>query len=127
MKKYEHPNIQKQTIATLDPLGLSSKITIRKKTIALFYPLGLGLVITGVFLQKLPQPDAFLVFVGTVMSMAGGMLVVISWIGALLNAIKTGRWGWVICLLFLALFALLVYIFAGPDPAQTSSDNSLSA
>lgn len=126
MKKYENPDIQKQTIATLDPLGLSSKITIRKQTIALFYPLGLTLVITGIFLKNLPQPDAFLVVVGTVLSMAGGILVMISWIGALLNSVKMGRWGWVICLLFLALFALIVYLFAGPDPTRTSSESSRS-
>src|ERR1700676_117258 len=103
MKKYDNPNIRKQTIALLDPLGLSSKINISKKTIAFLYSLGLGLVITGALLNKSSQLDVVLVIGGTAMSITGGILVMISWIGALLNSAKASRWGWAIFLFFLAL------------------------
>jgi hypothetical protein len=98
---------------------------MHRKTIALLYPLGLLFVIgSQLFLKSTPQPNIVFTVGGSVVSIAGGILIMISWIGSLINSAKTGRWGWFLCLLFFALFTLIVYIFAGPDSTQETRDDS---
>ncbi len=98
---------------------------MRKKTIIFLYPLGLILGVTGqILLKNYSHLNIALVFGESIMSLAGGTLIIIFWIGALINSAKVGRWGWFIFLFFLSIFALIVYIFAGPDPAQRTSESS---
>jgi hypothetical protein len=126
MKNYENPLIRKQAAAAFfDPLGLRTKIkiTLRRKTIAFLYPIGLVLGIGGTFLNHASQSNVLLVLLGTVLSMAGSLLLLISLVGALINSAKAGRWGWFLSLLFLSLFALVVYLFAGPESFPEENEN----
>ncbi|HEY1352601.1 MAG TPA: hypothetical protein VGF67_23520 [Ktedonobacteraceae bacterium] len=65
-----------------------------------------------------------LVLAGLAALIVAGLLVLISWIGALVRTAQLGRWGWFVCLIVLSGITLLIYIFAGPttpanQPAYT--------
>jgi asparagine N-glycosylation enzyme membrane subunit Stt3 len=65
-----------------------------------------------------------LVLAGLAAVIVAGLLVLISWIGALVRTAQLGRWGWFVCLIVLSGITLLIYVFAGPttpanQPAYT--------
>lgn len=119
---------------------------MRKKTIAYLYVPGIILAIIGyVFtfmdsaaavsaIQAATTPAAAqaaaasaISVPGLILSSVGGILVFISWIGALVATGKQGRWGWFCVVLLLSWFftiAELVYLIAGPGlgsaPAATA-------
>ena len=55
----------------------------------------------------------------------GGLLILISWIGALIRTAVLGRWGWFVVLLVLGLIGLLlivqlIYVFFGPNERRVA-------
>ncbi len=44
----------------------------------------------------------------------GGVLALVSWIGALVKTARLGQWLWFILLIVFSGITMLVYIFAGP-------------
>ncbi len=105
---------------------------MRKKTIGIFYCVGLILWIISLimFIQLLAaghsQFNIGRLIVEIVIGWIGGILIVISLVGALINSAKVGRWGWFTCLFLLSFFALAAYLFAGPVPASNAGSSSSS-
>lgn len=58
------------------------------------------------------NPGLFVAGIG--LSIVGGILGLIAWIGALVRTAQLGRWGWFVCLIVLSGITMLIYIFAGP-------------
>lgn len=104
---------------------------MRKKSIGIFYCVDLVLWLVGLilFIQLLASGHSQLnvsrLFVEIMFGWIGGILIVISLVGALINSAKVGRWGWVICLLLLSFFALAAYLFTGPVPASNAGNSSI--
>ena len=105
-----------------------------KKTIVILYLIGLVLLIVGSVLsvagaasavtvvngvaQATGTANTGLVLTGSALSIIGGIMAFIAWIGALINAAKASRWGWFVCLIIFSGIAMLVYLFVGPVPAR---------
>ncbi|HEY1389213.1 MAG TPA: hypothetical protein VGF38_11770, partial [Ktedonobacterales bacterium] len=55
---------------------------------------------------------------GVLLFLAGVVLELISWVGALVRSGQLGQWGWFICMLlpFINSFAFLLYLIIGPTP-----------
>jgi hypothetical protein len=64
-----------------------------------------------------------LVGIATFLFVAGGIVGLVAYIGALIKMATLGRWGWFVCLLVIQP-TMLVYIFAGPT---TRVDGQLAA
>lgn len=71
-------------------------------------------------LTNVGNPGLF--FAGIAVSIVGGVLLLIAWIGALVRTAQLGRWGWFVCLIVLSGITMLLYIFIGPTtPANQPS------
>ncbi len=64
-----------------------------------------------------------LVGIAAFLFVAGGIVGLVAYIGALIKMATLGRWGWFVCLLLIQP-TMLVYIFAGPT---TRVDGQLAA
>lgn len=56
-----------------------------------------------------------LVLLAGALAALGGILLLISWIGALIRTAVLGRWGWFVFLIIFSGITLLIYIFFGPN------------
>ncbi len=65
-----------------------------------------------------------LVGIAIFLYVAGGIVGLVAYIGALIKMAMLGRWGWFVCLLLISGITMLVYIFAGPT---TRADAQLAA
>lgn len=113
---------------------------MRKKTIAYLYVPGVILVIIGVILAvaavagsvsvgangaaQIGQVNGGMALGSGIAYAIGVILLVISWIGALIATARQGRWGWFVCILLFSGIAELIYLIAGPGlgsaPATTA-------
>jgi fluoride ion exporter CrcB/FEX len=106
---------------------------MRKQTIVILYGLGLLLWIISVvlFIQLIvslsgyAQPNGEMLVIEIVVGLSGGLLMMASLIGTLINLCKAGQWDWFLCLLFLSIFAIPVYVLTGPTPQDnTGKENT---
>ena len=107
---------------------------MRKSTTRTLYLIGLGIVIvaTILFVAALASgggtsyytnggysyssnANPALLGIAIFLYVAGGIVNLVAWIGALIKTASLGRWGWFTCLLLLSGITMLVYIFAGPE------------
>lgn len=122
MRRHKDPDGYKEPFMLIDPLNFRSKINLRKRTIALIYFLSLGCIISSINFNHFPQQNSLEAALG----MIGGVLFAVAWAGALINALKARRWGWLFFVGLLSPIALLIYSFVGPDAPQAAHDNLLS-
>jgi hypothetical protein len=107
---------------------------MRKKTIALLFVPGIILAIVGtaLYLSGIFAADAVInsttsaqtahdVAVAALYAPVpltllglGGILCLVSWIGALVATGKQGRWGWFVTVFLLSGLGQLIYLIAGP-------------
>jgi hypothetical protein len=121
---------------------LEWRFLMRKKTIALLFVPGIILAIVGtaLYLSGIFAADAVInsttsaqtahdVAVAAlyaplplVLLGVGGILYLVSWIGALVATGKQGRWGWFVTVFLLSGPGQLIYLIAGPGlkPAATA-------
>lgn len=88
---------------------------VPKKIITLLFLLTIGLLIADASINgqsTIPSTAHPLETISSIM-------LLLSWLGALANAIKARRWKWFLALLFLSLFMLPFYLFIGPGPTRT--------
>lgn len=101
-----------------------SRATVRK-----VFLLGLVLGIVGAVLAALTmhggQAESSTVYAaGVALGGIGGLIVLISWVLALISVAVLGRWGWFVVMLILGLIGLLlivmvVYSFVGPTTSRS--------
>ena len=90
---------------------------IPKKLLALLFLLTIVLLIADASINgqsTIPSTAHPLETISTIM-------LFLSWLGALVNAIKVRSWKWFLALLLLSLFALPVYLLVGPGPTRTEN------
>nr|BBH93687.1 hypothetical protein KTA_18860 [Thermogemmatispora argillosa] len=61
-----------------------------------------------------------------ILLIAGAILFLIAWIGALILTARLGRWGWFAAIFFFTLIGLLAYSLVGPE-TPASSPQSLQS
>ena len=64
--------------------------------------------------QSLSTSNIILLVICLIFMITGFVLMMISWIRALVLTAKLAHWGWFVCLLVFNLFALFAYVFFGP-------------
>ena len=94
---------------------------MQKKTIGIFYFAGLALWFLSliIFFLTLASSHSQLnvgsLIIEILVGWIGGILMVISWVGALTNSARCSNWKWFLWLFFFSVFALGVYLYKGPD------------
>lgn len=80
-----------------------------------------NLAASGRLFISADMSNPLLTAIGVLVVALGALLILISWIGALIRTAQLGRWGWFVCLLVLSGITLLIYVFGGPTtPANRS-------
>ncbi len=104
---------------------------MRKKTIGALYFIGLTFWIVSlvIFILVLATSRSQLnigpLVAEIVIGWIGGILMMISWVGALINSARAGQWKWFLWVFFLSVFVLGVYLFRGPDPYKKAGNESV--
>lgn len=89
---------------------------MRKRTIAWLYIIGIILAAAGggVNGAGMAAQTMGVILTGVIISAIGIIVVLVSWIGALVATARQGRWGWFVLVLLLNGLGELIYLIAGP-------------
>ncbi len=102
---------------------------LTKKLLRILFPIGLGLgLLGGTTMSAVSYNNAIFYGISFFFYAIGVTLAAISWIGALIKTAQSRQWVWFVCLLFFTYFAMLVYIFVGPEiPGKMQSHSTQKA
>lgn len=93
---------------------------MRKRTIAWLFIIGIILFAagSGVNGAGMVAHTMGVILTGAAISAVGLIIVIVSWIGALVATVRQGRWGWFVLVFLLIWLGELIYLFAGPGLDQ---------
>jgi hypothetical protein len=89
---------------------------MRKKTIAWFFIIGLVLAAVGSGINGagMVASTKSVILTGVALTGIGAILLLVSWIGALVAIGKQSRWGWFVLVFLLSGIGELIYLIGGP-------------
>lgn len=89
---------------------------MRKRTIAWLFFIGILFAVVGggVNVGGMATTMKGVILAGASVSAIGILLVLVSWIGALVATGRQGRWGWFVLVFLLSAIGELIYLIAGP-------------
>lgn len=89
---------------------------MRKRTIAWLFIIGVVLAVVGGGINGGGMATTMkgAILAGASVSAIGILLILVSWIGALIAVGRQGRWGWFVLVFFLSAIGELIYLITGP-------------
>lgn len=89
---------------------------MRKRTITWLFIIGVALVVVGGGINGGGMATTMrgVILTGAAISAIGLLLLLVSWIGALVAIGRQGRWGWFVLVFIFSALGELIYLIAGP-------------